>query len=188
MSLNTAEAELVKTSSTIHFKTDFIFKKLPASPVVTICGAKKYGGKTCNFSILNTGKCSQNHVPSSAGVRYQMRARIVDDMFASSNASYAVDFYDQCEHLFGMSAEEFKQLPKKQQREIMAELVEDEVKELDAPVFAGKFSIKGHKLQINELCFGSEDESSQVPSQYSSQFTVPSQEKKVQDDSGSETS
>ena len=87
-----------------------------------------------------------------------------------------------------MSAKEFKQLPKKQQRDIMAELVEDEVKELDAPVFSGKFSIKGHKLQINELCFGAEDKSSQVPSQYSSQFTVPSQEKKVQDDSGSETS
>ena len=87
-----------------------------------------------------------------------------------------------------MSAEEFKQLPKKQQCEIMTELVEDEVKELDAPVFAGKFSIKRRKLQINELYFGADDESSQVPSQYSSQFTVPLQEKKVQGDSGSETS
>ena len=128
----------------------------------------------CNFSILDTGKCSQNHVPASTGVRYQMCARIVDEMFALSTMSYAVNFYDQCEHLFEMSAEEFKQLPKTQQRELMAELVEDEVKELDAPVFAGKFSIKGCKIQINELCFGAEDKSSQVPSQYSSQFSAPS--------------
>lgn len=68
--LNTAEAESVKTASTVNIKTEFIFKKLPASPVITICGTRKYGGKTRNFSVLDTGRCSQNHVPSSTGVRY----------------------------------------------------------------------------------------------------------------------
>lgn len=116
-----------------------------------------------------------------------MRARIVDEIFASSNASYAVTFYDQCEHLFEMSDEEYKQLPINQKRALMTELVEDEQQELDAPVFAGKFPIEGRKLKIRQVCFGAEDETSQVPSQYASQFTEPSQEKALQQDSGSDT-
>ena len=86
-----------------------------------------------------------------------------------------------------MPAEEYKQLPMNQQHALMAELVEDEVKELDAPVFAGNLLIKGCKLKLHQLCFGAEDKTSQVPSQYFSQLTVPSQEKTLQQDSGSET-
>ena len=174
LSINDAEAESIRLSKMVFFRTQFIFRTVDNSPVAQVCGATENGGDACNYSVLDNGTCSKQHVPGPPSYRYQLRAQIVDELFANSDSFYVIKLFNQCEQLFDMPVEEFKMQRVTLQKCMMNDLMGDDALEIEAPVFSGKFGIKGRKLCCHSIDFGAEDRSSQVPSQYASSFN-PSQ-------------